>query len=250
VIVHQTRVLMGMPITVDIVDGPATAELIERVFAYFESVDRKFSVYRDDSEITRINRREVALAEASPDMRDIFARAEQTKRETGGYFDIKRNGGYDPSGIVKGWAIFNAAEILRRSGCRSYYVDAGGDVQAAGKNRQGQSWRVGIRNPFDFHEIVKVLTISDGAVATSGTYIRGQHIYNPYSPHEAITDIVSLTVVGDNIYDVDRFATAAFAMGRPGIQFIEGLPGFEGYLIDSNRRATFTSGFARYVSND
>jgi FAD:protein FMN transferase len=249
VIVHQTRILMGMPITVEIVDRGASAALIERVFAYFQQVDQQFSVYRADSEITRINQHELAIEAASPAMRDIFARADETKRETGGYFDIARNGVYDPSGLVKGWAIFNAAEMLRRSGCRNYYVDAGGDVQAAGKNRLGQRWRVGIRNPFDFHQIVKVLAISDGAVATSGTYIRGQHIYNPYQGDEAITDIVSLTVVGANIYDVDRYATAAFAMGRPGIEFIEGLPGFEGYLIDVRRRATFTSGFGRYVSD-
>ena len=42
-------------------------------------------------------------------MRAVFALAEQTKQETAGYFDIDRGGFYDPSGIVKGWAIANAA---------------------------------------------------------------------------------------------------------------------------------------------
>ena len=123
----------------------------------------------------------------------------------------------------------------------------GGDIQVAGTNSQGQPWRVGIRNPFNPHEIVKVLAIGDCGVATSGTYIRGQHIYNPKSSGQPITEIVSLTVIGPNVYEADRFATAAFAMGRAGIFFIEQLEGLEGYMIDRHGQATLTSGFARYV---
>jgi thiamine biosynthesis lipoprotein len=62
-----------------------------------------------------------------------------------------------------------------------------------------------------------------------------------------MTDIVGLTVIGPNIYEADRFATAAFAMGREGIMFIENLAGFEGYMIDQHGQATFTSHFTRYV---
>jgi thiamine biosynthesis lipoprotein len=80
--------------------------------------------------------------------------------------------------------------------------------------------------------------------------VRGQHIYNPHQSHTPIRDIVSLTVIGPDIYEADRFATAAFAMGRQGIQFIEHLQGFEGYLIDAQARATFTSGFERYVVHE
>lgn len=247
---HQTRLLMGMPITVEIVDPVAPADLFDRVFAYFEYVDETFSVYKDDSEITRINKHRITIDASSRDMRTIFALADETKRATDGYFDIARDGHVDPSGIVKGWAIHNAADILRRSGCTGFYVDAGGDVEVAGRNGRGQKWRVGIRNPYNLHEIVKVLAVSDCGVATSGTTIRGQHIYNPHNLDQPITDILSLTVIGPNVYEADRFATAAFAMGRAGIGFIEELDGFEGYLIDAGRRATFTSGFARYVSDD
>ncbi len=183
-------------------------------------------------------------------MKTIFALAKQTRQETNGYFDIERSGCYDPSGIVKGWAIYNAAEILRREGFENFYVEAGGDIEAAGENSSGQDWRVGIRNPFTLNEIVKVLSVSNCGVATSGTYIRGQHIYNPKSDGQLITEVVSLTVVGPNIYEADRFATAAFAMGREGIVFIENLEGFEGYMIDRDRQATFTSGWTRYVCHD
>lgn len=241
---------MGMPVTVNIVDHSSTQESLDMVFSYFEYVDAKFSTYKDDSEITLINKKMIARESASEDMKQVFLLAEQTKRETNGYFDIRRDGYIDPSGIVKGWAIYNAAEILRQKGFENFYVEAGGDVEADGINSQGVNWRVGIRNPFNPNEIVKVLSITNCGVATSGTYIRGQHIYNPKQNDQIITEVVSLTVVGPNIYQADRFATAAFAMGRAGIEFIENLDGFEGYMIDEFKQATFTSGFARYVSRD
>lgn len=176
----------------------------------------------------------------------ILALCEATRLETRGYFDIRHDDQLDPSGLVKGWAILEAAEMLRARGRRDFFIDAGGDIQVAGL-KAGHPWRVGIRNPFKRHEHVKVLALSDRGVATSGTAIRGQHIYNPFHPQRPIEDIVSLTVIGPNVYEADRFATAAFAMGRPGIRFIEDLPGFEGYLIDAQARATYTSGFERYV---
>ncbi len=246
----ETRLMMGMPITVEIVDASASVGALTAVFDYFQYVDEKFSTYKEASEIMQINRQELALENASSDMQAIFTAAEQTRQETYGYFDIRHKGMIDPSGIVKGWAIYNAAEILHRMGYCNFYVDAGGDIEAVGKNDQGQDWRVGIRNPFNINEIVKVIAVTNCGVATSGTYIRGQHIYNPKTDADASDEIVSLTVVGRNIYEADRFATAAFAMGRDGIVFIEQLEGFEGYMIDAQGIATLTSGFERYVCHD
>jgi thiamine biosynthesis lipoprotein len=241
---------MGMPVTVEAVDASATQVVLDSVFDYLKYVDGKFSTYLDDSEISRINRGELRLEDSSEDMRMIFILAEQTRLETDGYFDIRHAGKYDPSGVVKGWAIYNAAELLRRAGAANFYVEAGGDIQMAGANAEGQNWRVGIRNPFNPTEIIKALSLSDCGVATSGTYVRGQHIYNPLDQDDPLTEIVSLTVIGPDICEADRFATAAFAMGRNGILFIEALLGFEGYMIDHYARATFTTGFERYLLHD
>lgn len=238
---------MGMPITVEVVDETATDADVNAIYNYFEYVDETFSTYKETSEITRINKGTLSLAEASEDMRTVFRLSEQTKWETDGYFDICRNGSYDPSGLVKGWAIYAAAEQLRERGFKHYYVDAGGDIQTAGNNAGGQTWRVGIRNPFNIQQIVKVVYIRDRGIATSGSYIRGQHIYNPKSSEPFVSDVVSLTVIGPNVYEADRFATAAFAMGRDGIDFIEHLNGFEGYMIDENGWATLSSGFGTYT---
>ncbi|MEO8610768.1 MAG: FAD:protein FMN transferase [Chloroflexota bacterium] len=244
---NETRIMMGMPITVEVVDASVTTEAFDAVYAYFDYVDKKFSTYKDNSEISRINHGELTIGHASDDMRLVFELAEQTRLETDGYFDIEHDGILDPSGLVKGWAVYNAAEILHEKGFQHYFIDAGGDIQVAGRNYSGQNWRVGIRNPFNIHEIVKVIALDNCGVATSGTSIRGQHIYNPTGTDAVMDDIISLTVIGPNVYEADRFATAAYAMGRMGIGFIEQLDGFEGYLIDQQGRATLTSGFGKYV---
>ena len=240
---RETRILLGMPITVD-VSGASIGELIETVFGYFEHVDRRFSTYRADSEITAINRGDVPVIDWSGEMTEVFALAQQTKDETNGYFDIRKpDGSLDPSGIVKGWAIRNAAGIVQRAGINDFFIEAGGDIQSGGKNASGHDWSVGIRNPFNADEIVKIVYPRGRGVATSGTYVRGQHIYNPHGIGSPIQDIVSLTVIGADVLEADRFATAAFAMGRDGILFVEQTPGLEGYLVDANGRATPTTGF-------
>lgn len=122
----------------------------------------------------------------------------------------------------------------------------GGDIQIGGKNDQGKVWRIGIRNPFNLQQVVKTLSLTEGGVATSGTYLRGQHIRNPRGKKP---DIVSLTVIGPDIYEADRFATAAFAMGRQGIYFLEKQPGLEGYMVGKDGVATMTSGFKKYEAD-
>lgn len=243
----QTKLIMGMPITVEINDPKVSSKLFKKVFDYFRKIDAVFSTYKPDSEISQINSGQLKLTDSSEEMKKVFLLAEKTKAETNGYFDIYNGAQYDPSGIVKGWAIYNAAQLIKNAGYLNYYIDAGGDIQVSGKNTKNQDWVIGIKNPFNQKEIVKSLKIRDQGVATSGTYIRGQHIYNPSDMQSQIDDIVSLTVVGLNIYEADRFATAAFAMGKPGIFFLEKQNNLEGYMIDSQGQATMTTGFEQYT---
>lgn len=244
----QTQIIMGMPITIEIADENPEIEIFEKIFNYFKYIDEVFSTYKNSSQISLINQKKLKRQKALPDVQKIFKLSEETKKITNGFFDIKKNNGQiDPSGLVKGWAILNAAKIIKKCGYKNFYVDAGSDIEIQGKNKQGQPWQVGIKNPFDQAEIVKLLKIENKGVATSGNYIRGDHIYNPKTK-KRIDEIVSLTVIGPNIYEADRFATAAFAMGKQGIEFIEKLAGFEAYLIDSRKIAKMTSGFEKYTA--
>ncbi len=240
-----------MPISIEICDNNASDNLMERVFSHFIAVDLRFSTYKIESEISQINRGEILEHNHSTEMREVFLLAEKTKQETGGYFDIRTpDGQLDPSGIVKGLAIWRAAEIISLAGCQNFYVEAGGDIESRGHNSLGMPWHVGIKNPFDPMHIVKVIIPNGSGVATSGTYERGEHIYDPIKKTPAVGEIISMTVIGSNVYEADRFATGAFAMGKRGIAFIEASPHLEGYSIDLNGIATMTSGFEKFVSDN
>ena len=76
----STRVeqIMGMPIVVDVRDVDDAAAL-DPLFDWFRFVDRTFSTYIPDSEISRLNRGELALADAHPDVREVLARCEELR---------------------------------------------------------------------------------------------------------------------------------------------------------------------------
>ena len=125
---RETRIIMGMPIDVAVADASVRQPHLDAVFAEFAAVDAQFSPFKHDSEVSRFNRGEITEGDFTPRMREIAALCEQTKRETGGYFDMRRpDGTIDPCGMVKGWAIKNAArqldgdglcQFLRRGGRR------------------------------------------------------------------------------------------------------------------------------------
>ncbi len=242
----QTQLIMGMPISVEITDAQ-TNQPFDKVFAYFKEIDNRYSTYKPGSEISRINTG-LTKDQWSAETVAVLQLCEETKRLSDGYFDISKHGYIDPSGLVKGWAINNAADMLKTMGYSNFYIEAGGDIQVAGSNGYGRRWRVGIRNPFNISQIIKIIEVTDVGIATSGTYIRGEHIYNPKDGYSHPSGIKSLTVIAPNVYEADRFATSAFAMGRSGMNFIRALPSFEGYLIDEARMATYTEGFERYVA--
>jgi thiamine biosynthesis lipoprotein len=244
---------MGTPVIVEISEKEARQELFDEVFDYFKYVDQKFSTYKEDSEITKINKKQIKEKEMSEDMREVFELSEETKKLTNGYFDIVApDGCYDTSGMVKGWSIWNASNILKKRGVKNFYVEAGGDIQTMGRNEKGEPWCIGIQNPFSKkREVIKKIFLpKDGGIATSGSYVRGAHIYNPKDKNDKLEEIVSITVIGPNIFEADRYATASFAMGKDGIFFIEDLEGFEGYSIDKKGIATMTTGFQNYTNNN
>ncbi len=244
----STKDIMGMPITIEIVGENVELEILESIFAYFTHIDEIFSTYKKDSEVSRMNCRELLLKNACAEVQQIYAAADLTRAETNGYFNHRMpDGTIDPSGIVKGWSIQRAAALLKERGVSNFFIDAGGDIQTSGMNAQGTHWSVGIRHPFEKDKIAKVIYPHGKGVATSGTYERGEHIYDPTAGAAVITPYISMTLIGPNVYDADRFATAAFAMGKRGLQFIETLDGYEGYAITHDKQTVMTSGFHHYT---
>lgn len=223
--------IMGMPVSLHIRQGsddPANAAAAEEAFALLRQVDRRFSTYRDDSEISRINRGTLRLGDAHPQVRAVARLCALARRRTGGYFDARLPAGaavpgsgdgapppstgprFDPSGLVKGWAVQRAAKLLSRRGVADFCLNAGGDIVL--RCAPGiPAWAVGVEDPADPSRLLGVLDVADGAVATSGTARRGTHIYDPHSGRAA-SGVSSVTVTGPDLTWADVYATA-FAAG-------------------------------------
>jgi thiamine biosynthesis lipoprotein len=233
---------MGMPVTIDVRDIGVSALALEQAYADLRLVDVMLSPYLEDSEVSRINRGELRVDDASPLLHQVLELSGHYERATGGCFSCWLDGRFDPCGLVKGLAIDRVCSILERHGARNYLVDAGGDIVAGGHSGAGRPWRIGIRHPVERSRVVRVVLASNLCVVTSGTYEKGAHIFDPRSGRPA-TELVSLTVVGPDVVEADVHATAAFVLGRAGLALIERLPGYDAYAIGPDLRAAWTSGF-------
>ena len=125
--------IMGLPIVLDIRDEEFDESAVDDMFSWLEWVDRTFSTYKDASEISRLSRGELALEDAHEDVRAVLARCEELRTETAGFFDMSFGDGLDPSGLVKGWSIDRAADLLQDAGIRNFAVNAGGDMRLSGR---------------------------------------------------------------------------------------------------------------------
>lgn len=209
---------MGIPMSVDVRDDdPGTPELVDRAFEVLREADRRFSRYDPASEVSRFGRGELRPAELSDDLRAVLAVAGQAWEDSGGAFSVRRpDGTLDTDGVVKGWAAQRAADVLVDGGVRSFCLNAGGDVVTRGEPEPGRGWHVGIRDPSDPQVFLVVLELRDGAVATSGTYERGAHVWDGRTG-ELATELVSASVVAPDLARADVLATTVLALGPAGV---------------------------------
>jgi thiamine biosynthesis lipoprotein len=240
--VRRVEHVMGMPIVVDVRDEGVDDGMLEPMFDWLRLVDERFSTYKPGSEISRLARGEIALEDACEDVREVLGRCDRLRAETGGYFDARAGGSLDPSGLVKGWSIDRAGELLEEAGLRNYAVNAGGDIRLRGRAVPEPSWLVGIQHPLERDEIAAVVEGTDLAIATSGAYARGHHVLDPHTGRPP-RDVLSVTIVGPNLAIADAYATAAFAMGTAGPAWTAQLTGYEAMTILADEQVLTTAGF-------
>jgi thiamine biosynthesis lipoprotein len=240
--VHVEHV-MGTVVSLDLRDAPASATAaVGAAMAWLRDVDARFSTYRPDSEVCRLERGELLLADASVDVRRVLARCAELRRQTGGFFDERVAGVLDPSALVKGWAAQGAADILTAAGLTDFCLSAGGDVVARGGALPERGWRVGIQHPLDRAAVAARVRVSDLAIATTGAYERGAHVTDPRTG-AAPAGVLSVTVSGPDLGSADAFSTAAFAMGLDGPAWTLGLDGYESLTILADGSVLSTPGF-------
>ena len=191
---------------------------VDKVEEIFHKVDKDFSTYKSDSEVSRIRRGELEVTDASDDVKQVWRLSEHARELTLGAFDPWTvDGGFDPSGLVKGWAADVAAKMLVDDGVENVLINAAGDLVLRGvqisEGGEVKPWSVGISSPDDVNQIVKTFDVFDGSVATSGVYEKGAHIIDPHTGLIAI-GARSASVVGPDGALCDALATALMVDGR------------------------------------
>ncbi len=223
---------MGTVFSFDIRPPGADAVALATAIDWLHWVDDTFSTYTSSSEIQQISRGELRLDEAAAEVREVLARCDEIEHETDLFFSAYAAGALDPSGLVKGWAIARASDILLAAGSVNHCVNGGGDMYCAGTASPGQPWRIGIAHPLVQQRVARVIVAENLAIATSGTAERGSHIVRPSG--RGGRDVASVTVVGAELGTVDAYATAAFAMGTDATGWIESIDGFEGLVVHTD----------------
>ena len=228
--------------TVIILDAPdlSDASVFDACCAWFQRIDDLFSTWRDDTEIMRLGRGELALADVSGEVQEVLDLSEQMRLESDGAFDIAAAAPLDPSGIVKGWAVQRAGAMLSDAGSTRYFINAGGDIVVRG------SWRVGIQHPWERDKVAAVVEASDCGIATSGRYERGDHVIDPRTGKPAV-GLASVTVIGPDLGIADAFATAVVVLGADaGMRWLATRVGYEGMCITDDETVIVTPEFDRY----
>ena len=224
--------IVDVDIASSVVGEEALNEGMQQVIDFCKQVDADFSTYIDTSWVTRLRTNQVEITSCPPSVQEVWELCLQAKLLTDVAFDPWAvEGGFDPSGLVKGWAADKCADLLVTFGIEHVQVNAAGDLSLRGGFYDGvvKPWRIGVVNPDNRAEVVETFEINNGAIATSGTYERGAHINDPYTGLIAI-GAKSATVVGPLGWLCDALATALMVAGEDGAKYFA-QPELEGYQV-------------------
>ncbi len=233
----RTRVeqVWGTMVSIDVRDPGASEGAVDAAWAAVRAelhrVDSVFSTFRPDSVISRLRRGGTQVV--AEDVAEVIDRCLEARRTSDGSFDPWQvPDGFDPSGLVKGWAADRCAAILRQHGLRSFSVDAAGDLVCRGKI-DGRAWPIGIAHPDDPSSVIAVVDVLDAAIATSGTSQRGDHVIDPRTGAPA-SGARQASVVGPDGALADAYATALVVSGVSGASWFSGLPGWSALIVDGS----------------
>ena len=221
---------------------------IDEVLAELARLEAIFTTYRADSVISTVNRGDRHPLDGPAEVVDVLDACTWLEQTTGGAFRARRPEPpypFDPAGFVKGWATERAAGALDAAGLEHWCVSVGGDLQVRGQAGGGQAggrpWRIAVANPLRPGQVIASFDLHDGAVATSGTAERGRHLWDGRTGLAA-DSLASVTVLGPHLTWADALATAAFALGRDGLDWIDGLDGYEALAVDHDGAVRVTAG--------
>lgn len=244
--------VMGMPISLAMrgrhADDARGRAAWADVMTALRATDRVFSTYRPDSFVSRLARGEIVMEDCPLAVAEVFALADLAEQDSYGAFRARRTGAdgeivVDPSGVVKGWAVEQAATHLRRLDGTDFCLSAGGDMVCRTLRAKDEPWRIGIEHPLDTTRVIATVPVLTGAVATSGATHRGEHVVDARTgrPPEGVA---SVTVVSSSLTWADIDATAAYAQGPTAARWLRTRPGRRSLVVWKDGSTTLVDGRA------
>lgn len=226
----RTASLMGTVVGIHVVSaGPLDDDTqldraAREAFGDLEHIEEVFTPFNEGSDIRRLARGDLSICDADPQIMEVLDLCMTARSRTWGLFDPWWRGWFDPTGIVKGWAVEQTtrrhlAPLVASGLVDAVGINAGGDMQLLSAEETTWTWNVGIADPFTPGATVGRLSLRSGAVATSGTAERGSHIIDPRSSHPA-RSVASATVVAQSLTEADLWATVACVAGFDDMSWV------------------------------
>jgi len=206
----------------------------ERIEEYLHQIDLDFSPFRYDSLVSRYQRGDRTPLLDSTDFQTVYAQSILAEQMTDSIFTPYFAGRYDPTGLVKGWAIEEAFDkylkpLLVDSKIEGVSLNGGGDLKVATSTNSSFHWGIGIENPNNLQEILTTYYLKNGAVATSGNSKRGEHIIRMNQ-----NQVEQVTVISNSLVEADIWATVGISAGMDKFSQMINENNLSGILVDKN----------------
>jgi thiamine biosynthesis lipoprotein len=202
--------------------SPPRDVVLRAVEDELDRIDRVFSPFRGESETSQLADGRLR-GPRSADMTEVVELCDAASMLTGGWFDAFHSGRFDPTGLVKGWAVRRVGRLLAESGSNRHAINGGGDVLVVADPERDEPWRVGVSRGRGLAATLRAYNL---AVATSGNAERAGEIIDPFTGRPAVR-VRALTVAGPDIVLADVLATAAVARGAADPDWLGRLPGYQ-----------------------
>ncbi|MEW5757961.1 MAG: FAD:protein FMN transferase [Candidatus Omnitrophota bacterium] len=175
---------------------PETIEIIEKAKYFYDLTNGAFDI----------------TAELGKKSRGLSAIIIDKQNQTVTLKDPNIN--IDLGGIGDGYILDKVVALVKKQGVSSMLINAGGDIYCLGKKSKDKPWEIGIQNPYIEKDVLKIISLENKAITTSGTYQQPKHIINPKTGKPAQSNIVSVSIITNDCITADALATAAFVLGK------------------------------------
>lgn len=271
--------LFGKSVGFYIFDSPEKASMDAIAKAYEEGLrlQKIFNIFDDSSEISELNRN--LSLKVSDEFRDVLSKALKAS-EINPEYDVTKGKQFlarknrqpeicprcsfrdisiigndvilnnndimiDLGSIAKGYIVDRMSDVLKSRGIRSAIVDGRGDIDVFGKRMV-----IGIQHPRYPERLICSVSLENKAIATSGDY---NQFYGSFDNSHIVSskDVISVSVVADDLATADMFATLIFVSdGETREKLLSEYKDIKTMVIDNTLGITYYNGFEELIIDE